>query len=284
MIKLKKIDHKASISERENFVLDVTKKFPKKYVYLQTCNRAELYSGNGVFTKEIIMHLCRVISGLESKITGETNIHGQVKKAYFEAIENEHASPGLHKLFQTAFRIGKKTRAESGISETIVSHSRACFELVKSISVNLENKKIIVVGAHHTNKKILRLFSFAKCKEIFISNRTDEKAKLIAKDYGCSFLPYSELKEKLKEVDVLISAVTTDKPILHSKDFPVNKKITAVDLGVPRNISLKDNKNEDILYFDIEDVEKFIHCDVNKNKLKKAERIIETLITRIYTN
>ena len=282
MIKLKKIDYKSSIEQREKFVLDVTKKFPEKYVYLQTCNRAELYYGTSEFTKEIITHLCRVITGLESKIIGETNIHGQVKKAYFEAIENNHASHGLHKLFQTAFRIGKKARTESGISENIVSHSRACFELAKSMSVNLENKKIIVIGAHHTNKKIIRLFSSANCEKIFITNRTDEKAELIAKDFDCFFLKYSKFKTKIKDIDILITATGSTEPILHSKDFPKNRKIIIIDLGVPRNISIKGNKNEKILYYNIEDVEKFIHCEDHKNNFKKAEQIIADRINMIY--
>jgi glutamyl-tRNA reductase len=223
-----------------------------------------------------------VITGLESKIIGETNIHGQVKKAYFEAIENDHTSVGLNKLFQTAFRISKKVRAESDITGTIISHSRACIELINTEVEDIKDKKIIVVGAHHTNKKIIRLLTSANCKKIFIANRTDSKAELIAKDFECDFLPYSKLKNKIKEVDILISAVRAKQPILFSDDFTENKNIIAIDLSVPRSINL--NENAGIKYFNIEDVEKFIHCEVNRNKIKKAEQIIETLISRIYTN
>ena len=276
MIRVKKIDYNASITKREKFISEITEKFPEKYIYLQTCNRAELYFGNGEFSKEVLTHLCRVISGLESKITGETNIHGQVKKAYFDAIENDHSSPGLNKLFQTAFKIAKKVRAESGITGTIVSHSRACIELLKSIEKDFTKKKIIIIGAHHTNKKIIRLLSSTNCEKIFITNRTDEKAELFSKDFECNFLPYSELKNEIKNVDILISAVRAKQPILFSDDLPEKKDFIAIDLSVPRNIHL-DSKPK-IKYFDIEDVEKFIHCEVNRNKIKKAEEIIETLI------
>ncbi len=278
MIRVKKIDYNASITKREKFISEITAKLPDKYVYLQTCNRAELYFGSGNFSDEILKHLCRVISGLESKITGETNIHGQVKKAYFEAIENDHSSPELNKLFQTAFKIAKKVRAESGITGTIVSHSRACIELLKSVIENLEGKKIIIIGAHHTNKKIIRLLTSANCEKIFIINRTDEKAELIAKDFNCNFLPYSNLKNEIKNVDILISAVNAKEPILFSDDLPEKKDFIAIDLSVPRNIHL-DSKPK-IKYFDIEDVEKFIHCEVNRNKIKKAEQMISDRIKK----
>ena len=279
MIRLKKIDYNYSIELREKFISEILKNLPENYIFLQTCNRAELYYGDGDFDNNILIHLCRVISGLESKIIGETNIHGQVKNAFFVAIENGHISQGINSLFQTAFKICKKVRAESGVTSTVVSHSRACIELLKSIEKNFTDKKIIIIGAHHTNKKIIRLLTSANCKKIFITNRTDEKAKLLSKDFECNFLPYSELKNEIKNADILITATRAEKPILFSSDFPEKKDFIAIDLSVPRNIHL-DSKPK-IKYFDIEDVEKFIHCEKNIEKIKKAEEIIETLI---YTN
>ncbi len=279
MIRLKKIDYNYSIELREKFISEILKNLPENYIFLQTCNRAELYYGDGDFDNNILIHLCRVISGLESKIIGETNIHGQVKNAFFEAIENGHISRGLNSLFQTAFKICKKVRAESGVTSTVVSHSRACIELLKSIEKNFTDKKIIIIGAHHTNKKIIRLLTSANCKKIFITNRTDEKAKLLSKDFECNFLPYSELKNEIKNADILITATRAEKPILFSSDFPEKKDFIAIDLSVPRNIQF--NSKTKLKYFDIEDVEKFIHCEKNIEKIKKAEEIIETLI---YTN
>ena len=279
MIRLKKIDYNYSIELREKFISEILKNLPENYIFLQTCNRAELYYGDGDFDNNILIHLCRVISGLESKIIGETNIHGQVKNAFFEAIENGHISQGINSLFQTAFKICKKVRAESGVTSTVVSHSRACIELLKSIEKNFTDKKIIIIGAHHTNKKIIRLLTSANCKKIFITNRTDEKAKLLSKDFECNFLPYSELKNEIKNADILITATRAEKPILFSSDFPEKKDFIAIDLSVPRNIQF--NSKTKLKYFDIEDVEKFIHCEKNIEKIKKAEEIIETLI---YTN
>ena len=272
MIQLKKIDYNHSIYFREKFISDIINNLPENYVFLHTCNRAELYFGTADFNIDILTHLCRVISGLESKIIGETNIHGQVKNAYFEAIENGHLSQGINTLFQSAFKICKKVRAESGITANVVSHSRACFNLLKSVVKNFENKKVIIIGAHHINKKIVRLLLSVKSNKIFIVNRTDAKAKYFADDFNCEFLPYSDFKNEIKNVDILITAIRTQKPLLFSNDFPENNEFIAIDLSIPRNVQLK--AKSIIKYFDIEDVEKFINCEVNRNKIKKAEKII----------
>lgn len=70
------------------------------------------YSHQG---EDALGHLCRVLSGLDSMVLGETEIFGQVKTAYHTALDAGITAACANKTFQKAFTIGKKVRTESQI-------------------------------------------------------------------------------------------------------------------------------------------------------------------------
>lgn len=106
-------------------------------VVLSTCNRMEIYywsnepenaqehilshflgDGRGELDmasyfyshqgEDALGHLCRVLSGLDSMVLGETEIFGQVKTAYHTALDAGITAACANKTFQKAFTIGKK--------------------------------------------------------------------------------------------------------------------------------------------------------------------------------
>jgi glutamyl-tRNA reductase len=83
MVFYKSINHQLfSIEEREAYFKSLNIPVGSPYVLLQTCNRVEVYWGDGEILTETARHLFRVVSGLESGLLGESAIQGQVKIAY----------------------------------------------------------------------------------------------------------------------------------------------------------------------------------------------------------
>jgi len=62
-----------------------------------------------------IRHAFRVACGLDSMVLGEAQILSQLKDAYATARVAGAAGPVLDRLFESAFRAGKRARAETSI-------------------------------------------------------------------------------------------------------------------------------------------------------------------------
>src|SRR5262249_53404897 len=82
---------------------------------------------------EVVRHLFRVTSSLDSLVVGEGQIAGQVKRAYESAHVAGTAGPVLHVLFQLAHAVAKKVRTQTGISRGHVSVSSVAVDYVRQV-------------------------------------------------------------------------------------------------------------------------------------------------------
>ncbi len=123
--------------------------FPgNEFVILSTCNRVELYVAGSpeqtpetnaladfligfhgvtpeVFSRHLVSyhdegvidHLFKVAASLESLVLGEGQILGQVRQAYQAANERKTVGPIFHPVFQSALRVGKLVREQTGMDQ-----------------------------------------------------------------------------------------------------------------------------------------------------------------------
>jgi glutamyl-tRNA reductase len=105
-----------------------------------------------------IRHLFRVASGLESMVVGETEIFGQVKRAYEIAAKSGTTGRVLNRLFQKAFQVGKHVRSTTAITRGSVSVGSVAVDLAQQIFGNLAGSKIMVLGAGETSERTARSF------------------------------------------------------------------------------------------------------------------------------
>ena len=126
-------------------------------------------------------HLFRVVAGLDSMVIGETEILGQVKKAYAQARGNRGA-PGhsLHRLFQRAFRVAKQVRSSTDITRGAVSVGSVAVELAVKIFGDLSERRVLVLGAGETSERTARALNSRGVTDIRVSNRSLERAESLA--------------------------------------------------------------------------------------------------------
>lgn len=273
-----------SLEERESLSGAIQVDEATPHVLLKTCNRTELYWGEGEIPGDILRHLYRVASGLESGIPGERAIQGQLKSAYREACEKYKLSPHLHKLFQTAMHTGKIVRSKTGISEGAVSHSQVTVDILKKEKVDLKQKIVSLIGVNKLTEDILKFLTDKQAVNIFLSNRSFPKAAALAERYHGTAMPLYQKRQLLAFTDVLICATSAPHAIVGQGDIPDGKEMLIFDLAFPRDVDPALARQKGIRLFDLEDVERFAqnNLSLRSREAKKAEQIIEEEMLKLY--
>ena len=273
------------LQERERLITDLVINESTPHVLLATCNRTELYWGTGEVPTELVEHLFRVASGLESSIVGERAIQGQLKQAYMEAIENYSLSAGLNRLFQHAMHTGKRVRSETRISEGAVSHSQVAVDILKDKKIDFQSCNIAVVGVNKLNADILKFLYARNAKKVVGFNRHEEKAKIFSAPYGYEVRNLVQSKDSLKDMDVLISATSAPYALFSKADFPKGKEMWVIDLAFPRDVEEDVASLPSVTLYNIEDIEAFAkkNLKLRHDEIGKAEAIIGEELEKFMT-
>ena len=276
MIQYKSINHQnTSLTDREDYYKQLDCDAVGPSVLLQTCNRVELYYGDGDVPDAVARHLFRVVCGLESAIVGERAIQGQVKEAYMIAKDSgQKLSAGLHKLFECALQIGKRVRTETQISQGAVSHSLAAIEVIEKENVNLKDAHIAIIGVNKLTEDIIKFLKNKGAELMFLANRTEEKAHKLADPYGIEVYRLDEKRDFLRTADILISATSSPHAIVFKEDLNASRPLLAIDLAFPRDIDPEVTEIEGVKLYNLQDIENVVQSNiaVRHEEMQKAEK------------
>lgn len=283
----KQIDHSTlSIAERESiltaFATEAGADLPGR-VTLRTCNRLEVYGGEGDVPPDVARHLFRVASGLESQLIGERAVGGQVRDAYMMAKEKACLPGSLHKLFEGAIRTGKRVRSETLLSHGAVSHSLAAVEIIMREVGDLRGQRIAIIGVNKLTADVLKFLLSKGARMIQLANRSEQKARALGEPLGIKTRPLAEKRDILAESDILISATSAPHLIVHTVDVPQGKRLLAIDLAFPRDVDPDLRLRDGITLYDLDDIAATIgrNIEVRQSEVAKAEAIIEQEVAKL---
>ena len=227
--------------------------------------------------RDAIRHIFRVASSLDSMIIGESQILGQVKTAYAIARASGALGGALEEVLTRSFAVAKQIRAETGIASSAVSVSYAAVELAKKIFGSLEGKHILLVGAGKMSELAAKHLLNSGAAEIFVTNRTLERARELAVTLQGRPVPFEQLLEYAAQCDILISSTAAPSFVLWKADAQVllfqrrNRPMFLVDIAVPRNIDPEINKLDNVFLYDIDDLQQVVNANL-KERLREAQR------------
>jgi len=280
---------------------------------LQTCNRIEIYAviEDGKNTLNLVKdywvkravanaeeasqaieasiddeafnHLLRVTSGLESMVIGEDQVLNQVWNAYLEAENAKTVGPILKHLFNRAMTVGRRVRNETGINKGAVSIGSAAVELADNLLGNLEDKKILVMGAGEIGTLVAKALARRCLSPIFIANRTHERAVKLAEDLSGQAVRFNQFEEVLVDADVVICSTSAPHYLLTKdmvsrlmKQRTNNNDLLIIDISNPRNVEKAVQEVARTKLHNIDDLQ--LIADNNKQEREKnIEKAIKIL-------
>ena len=281
-------------------------------VILSTCNRVEIYAATclqplkafveleGFLLKcadyrdpmldEIytltephsMHHLFKVACGLDSMVLGETEILGQLKKAYELSLQHNHTGSILNKAFQKAFNVAKHIRTETAIQRGSVSVGSVAVELAEKIFSAVDNRQVMVIGAGDTSEKTARALLSRGARSIIVSNRSHERALALAAEMGGRAVQFDEWAGEFAKIDIVISSTAAPHYILdRAKLEPLmklrkNRPLLLIDIAVPRDIEPEVNLLENVYLYNIDDLQAIAedYLRQRKEEIARCEAII----------
>lgn len=278
-------------------------------VILSTCNRTEIYVAGDVLLSDILswweelvavprgkfsdalfwyqdrdaaVHLMQVASGIDSMVLGETQILGQVKAAY-QTAQHYQSAGRLHRLFQYAFRAGKRAHSETEIGRNALSPGYAVVELSRKVFGSLNHSSALVIGAGETGTLVARHLTAQGIGDLMIANRTPHRAEALANETQARVVKLQDLAGAIRAADIIVSCTSASAPIitysLAAKALrgQEHKFRFFFDMAVPRDIDERvQTLGHTIFLYDIDDVNSVVDANLDKRRreVSKVERVI----------
>jgi glutamyl-tRNA reductase len=190
-------------------------------------------------------HLFRVAAGIDSLVVGESEILGQVRRAFAAAAEEGAARRVLGHAFRRALAVGKRARAETGIGRNPISISSAAVELARRAlpRASLTGRSVLVVGAGKMGSLALRALTRAGATDVTIVSRKGSSARTLAASGGAAPASLDELEDALAASDIVICSTTAPHAILDRATVAAAvvrrdgaDPLLIVDIAVPRDV------------------------------------------------
>ena len=287
---------------------------------LSTCNRVELYSVVSKFhagaqdlrnlfaefchvapedivdhlytyhDEHAVQHLFRVAAGLDSMVLGESEILGQVRRAYQVAEEEGTVGRLLGMAFRRALRVGKRARTETAIGRNPVSVSSAAVDLARRTfaSGDLVGKRVAIVGAGKMGTLAAKALKASGATEVTVLNRTEERARELAEQFEGRALTLGRLPEVLAWTDILICSTDAPSPLIERSMVEDalaargDRELFIVDIAVPRDVEASVGNIPGVVLRDIDDLRDVVDSNMGNRmvEVSKVEAVVAEELDR----
>lgn len=224
--------------------------------------------------KNAIHHLFCVAAGLDSAVLGEDQILGQVRNAYFLAMESGYTKTTFHCLFQSAITAAKRMKTDTILSKSSVSTAGLALKTAMECQQDLPVKNVMIIGASgKIGSIVLKDALDLQGLNIFITARHELPHPLHGQDMRYTVIPYEKRYEYMQDMDIVISATASPHYTVMKEHFlaqnPPVKKRVFFDLAVPADIEPEMSQVPETVCYSMEDMQEL----ARQNNAAKLEAL-----------
>ena len=313
--------HMASVEERERFafsrsevdaLLDGRRLARHPSLLLTTCNRCELYwagdvdlepwfrdlaRARGPISESLLVrhdglaavrHLFVVSAGLDSQILGETEILGQVRRAYDAARAAGTTTREMDLILSAALSAGRRVRAETMLGRHPASVSSAAVDLIADRWGGIGSRPVLVLGAGEAAEGVLRALDARGASSVTLLNQRPGRARALAEAWGASVAGWEELDQRIEQADLVLVGTASARPVLSQTQLARAAstraaQLVVMDLAVPRNVEPTARGVPGIDLFDLDDLQRLCcpAAGAPSAALEEAERVMDDELVRL---
>jgi glutamyl-tRNA reductase len=280
---------------------------------LSTCNRCEIYwtgdldleawfrdfavsrgacLGDALLRldgEEAVRHLFDVTAGLDSQILGETEVLGQVRRAYDAARAAGTTNRLIDSILSAALVAGRRVRRETMLGRHPASVSSAAVDVAASAAGGLAGARALVLGAGEVAEGVLKALH-GRTAATALVNRRPERAAALASAWGAVSGAWDELDALLTASDVVFVATSAGHPVITAGRLaeavrPGGRELSVLDLSVPRNVEPSARSVPGIRLFDLDDLQR-LRCPVEgfaSPAIDLARHVLDQELERLAT-
>jgi glutamyl-tRNA reductase len=288
----------------------------RECVIIQTCNRVEIFAAGTApderkllevwgsivgltidefantveisKDRDVVLHLFRLTSGLDSLVIGEDQILGQVKRAFDFANKHHYTGSNLSVMFERAVKLGSRVRTSTSLNRGSISIGSIAVNLAEEHLDNLKSKCIMLIG---TGEGASLVAKSLKKRDInfLVTSRTFQRAKSFADTVGGEPTPFEKALEILHEVDLIFASTTAPYYLItyDRVEKAMNRRengMMILDLSNPRTVEEKVAEVRKIKLINMDQIAEIVENNrrYRKSEISSAEKLIDIELNSVY--
>ena len=227
---------------------------------------------------EVVKHLFRLASGLESMVVGESQIVGQIKQAVQLSQVAGCLSPLLSNVCQDAFKTGKRVRRQTKLSTGAVSIAATALIMAREYFGAVAHRSALIIGTGDVARDVVYNLHEKGLTKLTIINRTAQKGKRFAARVGGLFRPFDDLAGEIPKHDIIITSTAAGTVLIEAGSVPdpTGRRQLFLDLSVPPNIDARVGQIPGVKRIDLDVIQRHIKARrvARETEIPRAEAIV----------
>jgi glutamyl-tRNA reductase len=222
-------------------------------------------------------------------VLGETEILGQVRRAFDDARAAGTTTREMDAIFSSALSTGRRIRRETSLGRHPASVSSAAVDVAaRECAGGIDGRVVLVLGAGEAAEGVLRSLHQRGAARVSLVNRNPDRARTLAAAWGASAHGWDELDGLLPGSDLVFVATGASRPVVSAAQLAAAvaaraEPLVTMDLSVPRNVEPEAREVPGVHLYDLDDLQRLCcpAAGAPAAALRDAELLLDEEIARL---